>query len=127
MFPFSKWLVFTCRSLAGFECRLTSGGDPALFAFLAVAAIVITLPTLIASLLPRFALPATLLTLVLIAFATAWELPMYRSTGAGRMGGPNVMHFVWINAFTTVWLLALVLVVRWNGYTLAAPGLPRCK
>jgi hypothetical protein len=23
MFPFSKWLVFTCRSLAGFACRLT--------------------------------------------------------------------------------------------------------
>ena len=29
MFPFSKWLVFTCRSLAGFACRLTDKLDAA--------------------------------------------------------------------------------------------------
>jgi hypothetical protein len=45
----------------------------------------------------------------------------------GPGGGPDAMHFVWINAFTTMWLLALVLVVRWNGYALAAPGAWRPK
>lgn len=105
----------------------TSDGEAPIFIFLAVAAIVITLPMLLASLLPRLALPATLVTLVLIALATAWELPMLRSTGVGRRGGPDAMHFVWINAFTTLWLLALVLVVRLNGYALAAPGMPPRK
>lgn len=102
--------------------RLNVDGEVAIFGFLAIAAIVITLPVLLASLLPRLALPATLLVLVLVCFATAWELPMLRSTGAGRRGGPDAMHFVWINSLTTAWLLALVAVVRLNGYRLATPG-----
>src|SRR5262245_1140284 len=51
-------------------------GEGAIFIFLAVAAIVTTLPLVIAALLPRFALPATLVILVLIALATLWELPL---------------------------------------------------
>jgi hypothetical protein len=102
--------------------RLNVDGEVAFFAFLAIAAIVITLPVLLASLLPRLALPATLLALVLIGFATAWELPMFLGTGAGRRGGPDAMHFVWINGVTTAWLLALVAVVRLNGYRLATSG-----
>lgn len=116
-------VVFGIGRLIVPNLHFGSYDEPAIVAFLAVAAIVITLPTLLASLLPRLALPASLLTLVLIGLATAWELPMFRSTGVGRMGGPDAMHFVWINAFTTIWVLALVLVARWNGYTLAAPGL----
>jgi hypothetical protein len=115
-------VVFGVGRLIVPNLKFASNGEPAIFAFLAVAAIVITLPTVLASLLPRLALPATFLTLVLIVLATAWELPMFRSTGVGRRGGPDAMHFVWINAFTTVWLMALVLVVRFNGYALSAPG-----
>jgi hypothetical protein len=102
--------------------RFIVDGEVAIFAFLAIAAIVITLPVLLASLLPRLALPATLLALVLVGFATAWELPMFDSTGAGRRGGPGAMGFVWINGGTTLWLLALVVVVRLNGYRLTTPG-----
>ncbi|HUE72282.1 MAG TPA: hypothetical protein VMP01_15465 [Pirellulaceae bacterium] len=116
-------VVFGIGRLIVPNLNIGSSGEPAIFIFLAVAAIVITLPLLLASLLPRLALPGTLVTLVLIGLATAWELPMLRSAGVGSRGGPDAMHFVWINAITTMWLLALVLVVRWNGYTLAAPGL----
>ena len=81
-----------------------------------------TLPVLLASLLPRLALPATLLALVLVGFATAWELPMFLTTGAGRRGGPDGMQFVWINGVTTLWILALVVVVQLNGYRLTTPS-----
>ncbi len=102
--------------------RFVLDGDAAVFAFLVVAAIVITLPVLLASLLPRLAWPATLIALAFLGLATAWELPMFRGTGAGRRGGPDVMHFVWINAFTTAWLLVVIMVVRLNGYRLTTPG-----
>jgi hypothetical protein len=108
------------------EDRFRDGDELAVFAFLAIAAIVITVPVLLASLLPRLALPATLVALVLVGFATAWEMPLFRSSGAGRLGGPNAMHVIWINVFTTAWILALAVVARLNGYRLAAPapGLP---
>ena len=116
-------VVFGIGRLIVPNLKFGSSGEPAVLAFLAVAAIVITLPVLIAALLPRFALPATLLTLLLVGLQTAWEMPMFRSTGAGRMGGPHVLHFIWINVCTTAWLLALVLAVRWNGYTLSGPAM----
>jgi hypothetical protein len=103
--------------------RIKGGDEVAIFAFLAIAAIVITVPVLLASMMPRLALPATILALLLVGFATAWELPLLRTIGAGRGGGPDAMHFIWINVFTTAWILGIAVVVRLNGYRLATLGL----
>ncbi|HZN32880.1 MAG TPA: hypothetical protein VFB80_03645, partial [Pirellulaceae bacterium] len=53
------------------------GGDTVAFIFLAAAAVIMTLPLLLAALLPRRALPATLVVLLLIAGATAAESPLF--------------------------------------------------
>lgn len=87
--------------------------------FLAAAAIVITLPLLLAALLPKFAGPAVAIVVALIGLATAWELPLI-----GRLqnnGFPNSDQLVSINAFTSAWILLFVVGMRFSGYRLAGP------
>lgn len=97
------------------------GSEAPIFIFLAVAAIVVTLPLLLATLLPRFAVPAVLATLFLIGSATLWELPLLHLFH--QAPGPDVYHLVLINAFTAGWILLLGVAVRLNGYRLAVPKL----
>jgi len=94
-------------------------GDTPIFIFLAVAAVAMTLPLLIAALLPQYAVPATLGVLVVIALATCGEYPLERMMTGSRGGGPDVWHFAWINAFQAFWVLAVVIAVRACGYGLA--------
>lgn len=95
------------------------------FIFLAVAAVVITLPLILAALLPRFAIPAVGVVLVMIGLLTAFELPLlnrFHSAGIRE----NLL-FVFINGFTSAWILAVVLIVRISGFRLSTPktvGLP---
>lgn len=104
--------------------QLSSGGpaDIAIFIFLVVASIVMTLPLLLAGLLPRYWWQAVLVVLLLIGVATAFELPLINSFAKGS--GPDVLHLVWLNAFTSVWILALALVVRFSGYRLGGRRVP---
>lgn len=87
-----------------------------LFIFLSVAAVILTLPLLLAGLLPRRAILAVLIVLTLIGFATVWEMTLL-DVLAGVAGlGPDTVHFIWINLFTAVTILTGVLLLRLNGY-----------
>ena len=96
-------------------------GEGIIFIFLAVAAVVMTLPLVIAALLPRLALPATAGILVLIGLATYWELPLLNLLP--KAAGPDTWHFIFINACMSAWILAIVGVMRLGGYGLAAVNL----
>lgn len=92
-------------------------GEAPIFIFLAVAAIVLTLPLLLAALMRSYWFPAVLVALVLIGLATAWEVPLLRLVHSGA--GPKVQDFIAINAFTAAAMLASLTVVRLSGYSLA--------
>ncbi len=89
--------------------------------FMVIADVVVTLPLLLASLLPQRALPLTVLTLLLIGLVTSWETPMYLSvTGYDAKG-----LLVWSNIFACAWILALAFVVRFSGYRLASTAISK--
>lgn len=90
------------------------------FLFLTAAAVLLSLPLPLAILLPRFAGLAILAMFSLTALATLVELPLLNQLSTGP--GPQFMHFVWINAFTAGWILALGWLVRFAGYRLATRG-----
>jgi hypothetical protein len=92
-------------------------GEAPIFIFLAVAAIVLTLPLLLAALMRWYSTAAVIVTLALIALATAWEVPLLQLVHSGP--GPKAEHFIAINAFTAAVMLAVLTVVRLNGYSLA--------
>ena len=94
-------------------------GEAPIFIFLAVAAIVFTLPLLLAALMRQLAVPGVLLTLALIGVATASELPLLKALHSGP--GPKAGDFIAINAFTAAFTLAIAVIVRLNGYSLATP------
>jgi len=96
-------------------------GEGAIFIFLAVAAVVMTLPLVMAALLPRLALPATLVILTLIGLATYWELPLLSLLP--KTAGPDTWHFIFINAITSAWILAIIGAMRLGGYGLATTNL----
>jgi hypothetical protein len=96
------------------------GGDAPIFIFLAVAGVLMTLPLVLAALLPRHAVLATLGVLAFTAVATAWELPLMNAVMA--RGGPDQWHFIWINAFQAGWVLTVIGLLRLGGYSLAPPG-----
>jgi hypothetical protein len=87
--------------------------------FLGVAAIVMTLPLLIAALLPRWAVPAVIAIAVLIAAATFLELSLFRHF-VQHGDGPTAADLAAINGFTAAWVLAFVVAVRLSGYRLLA-------
>ena len=87
-----------------------------IFVFLAVAAVILTLPLLLAGLLSRRAIPAVLFVLALIGLATAWEVTLLQMLPGGAGPGPQTGHFVGINACTAVTILGGVLLLRLNGY-----------
>ena len=95
--------------------NLTSQGELPVFLFLVVAAIILTLPLLLAALMRRLALAGVLLSLLLIGLATAWELPLLHSLGGS---GPDKEHLIAINFASSALILVFALVVRWNGYRL---------
>lgn len=96
-----------------------AGGDEFIFAFLAIAAFLMTLPLILAALLPRYALPSVLVVLALIGVGTLAELPLLNALGT-RGGGPDLFHFIWINVFTVAWILGIAGLLRWSGYRLGS-------
>jgi hypothetical protein len=90
-----------------------------IFIFLAMAAIVMTLPLLLAALMQRWASLSVILVVTLIGLATIWEAPLLRvSLGSGP--GPNTMDLAAINATTALFVLVFTGVVRLCGYRLAS-------
>ena len=109
--------------------RLVSRGDISDFStepvliisFLVIAGTVMTLPLMLAALLPRHAVPASLLVLLLIALGTAAELPLLAALGGpGPGGGPHVGHFYGIHGVQCFWVLAVIGGLRLGGYGLVA-------
>jgi hypothetical protein len=86
--------------------------------FLAVAAIVLTLPLLLAGLLPRRAALVVLLVMTLIGFATAWEGALVQFISKPPLRGPDFGHLIGINAFTAATILGGVAVLRLNGFSI---------
>lgn len=86
-----------------------------IFFFLVGVAIVMTIPLVFAAFLSRYAVWAVLVAIVFIVAITIAELPLLEAT-VGRRGGPDVMHLVWINVFTTAWVLLHVVATRLAGY-----------
>jgi hypothetical protein len=103
---------------AGFDPRERQFGIRQLIIVLGVAAIVQTLPLLLAALMRRFAIPGVLVVLVLIGFATAYlEVPLLRLVSRGP--GLQTRDFIAINTFTTSIMIIVLLAVRLNGYCLS--------
>lgn len=96
--------------------------DVATWLFLALAAMLMSLPLALAALLPRLAWLAVLLILLMTALATAWEHSLSRAVAPH--GGPDAMHLVWMNAFTSFWVLVFAAVARMNGYRLTVSRRP---
>jgi hypothetical protein len=92
--------------------------------FLALAAVVLPLPLLLAGLLRRWAIPAVLAALMLIGFATAGVLAIETAV-LGSTLWPDLRDFVAINAFTAVTILAAAVVLRLNGYRIITMHGPR--
>lgn len=93
-------------------------GEAPIFIFLAAAAVIMTVPLVMALLLSRWWIPATVAVLALTALATSWELPLLSLLP--RTAGPDTMHFVFINAFTAGWIVLILGIMRLRGYGLAA-------
>jgi hypothetical protein len=93
-------------------------GEAPIFIFLGVAAIVVTVPLLLAALVPHRTLLTVVGVMTILAVATALELPLLNAVHSLR-GGPNLGHFIGINAFTAAWILGVVGIFRFGGYGLA--------
>jgi hypothetical protein len=91
-------------------------GEAPIFIFLGVAAVTLTLPLLLAALMENYTTAGVVVVLVLIGFATAWEMPLLRLVGGGP--GPKTEDFIAINGFTAAILLSVLTMVRLNGYCL---------
>jgi len=85
-------------------------------AFLIVAEVVMTLPLVVAALLRRHAVIGVLLALTLIGAITACELPLLKMVVSG--GSANVQEIIALNVGTATATLALLTIVRLNGYSL---------
>jgi hypothetical protein len=92
-------------------------GDTAIFAILSVAAVIVTVPLLLAALMRNMAALGVILSLAMIATATAVELHLLKSIVGFR---PDQGHFIAINVSSTVLILVVALIVRLNGYFLLA-------
>jgi uncharacterized membrane protein YidH (DUF202 family) len=113
-----RWLVLSLAVRLGERGM----GEAPVFIFLAVAAVVMTLPLVMALLLPRWWIPAAAAVLVFAGLATFWETTLLALLP--RTPGPDMGHFIFINAFTAAWIVVIVGVLRLFGYHLA-PIVPR--
>ena len=87
-----------------------------IFIFLGVAAVVLTLPLMLAMLMRRFMLRGLAVAILLIVIVTACELPLLKLFHGGP--GPKTADFVSINVFTSLIMLMVLGVIRWCGYSL---------
>jgi hypothetical protein len=94
--------------------NILNDSEMPIFLFLVGSAVIMTLPLVFASFLARRAWQATLATIAFIPAVTLIESPLLNA--ATTRAGPDIWHLIWINGFTTFWVLALVGVIRACGY-----------
>ena len=94
--------------------------DIPIFVFLAIAAVVLTFPLVLAALLKHHAVLGIGLILLLTGLITVFELPLLQTVAPGP--GPNVGHFIALNAFAASSVLVVLGIVRWCGYSLDTPS-----
>lgn len=92
------------------------GRETPIFIFLAAAAVMTSIPLVLAALLPRLALAAVILAMIFMSLATVSEVPLLSNFHTGP--GPDIFHIIAINAFTAAWILSLAVIVRISGYRL---------
>jgi hypothetical protein len=102
--------------------RLNFSGVLPFFIFLAAAAILMTVPLLLAALLPKISSIATIGMLILIALVTMYEGTVLETVFQNGFPGPKFAHFAWINFFSSAWVVLGVMSVRMCGYELASIG-----
>jgi hypothetical protein len=90
------------------------------FGFLTIAGVLMTLSLLLAALLPRYALIATLIVAALIALGTYWEFPLLKQFAGG--GGPNFNHLLAINVVQCSWILLIACLMNCAGFVLRTPA-----
>lgn len=86
-----------------------------IFVFLGVAAVIMTLPILVATLLQRMVLPGIAAALLFIVLGTLAELPLFQQLGGP---GPDMEDFVAINFTGALMVLVVAGVLRFGGYSL---------
>ena len=86
-------------------------------AFLVTVEVVMTLPLAVAALLRRHVVIGVLSALTLIGAVTACELPLLKMV-IPMAGGSSVLGIIAANVGTAITLLALLTIVRLNGYSL---------
>jgi hypothetical protein len=107
--------------LPAFTAGFQRVGEWPIYRALALAAIVMNLPLLVAALLPRWSIPASLLALIPIGLATFWEPHFLNLVGENI---PQYRHMTALNMASAVWVLAFAAAVRLSGYSLGR-GAPR--
>jgi hypothetical protein len=96
--------------------------ESSIFALLAAAQVVLTLPLVLAALLRRFTIPGISLSLVLIATATVWEMPLLALDSRSSV---QFSLLVAINVGTALVMLLILAIVRLCGYSLAISRVQR--
>lgn len=91
------------------------GQEVGVVIFLAVSAILITLPLLVAAFLPRVAVVSCVVLLVVIGVATAWQFPLLALVDPTVPKEVAYLLFA-LNFFAAAWILAFVAAARLCGY-----------
>lgn len=113
-------LVITVFAIvcAGFRALmpwLDLGGEGPSFIFLAIAAVLLTLPVLLSALLHKHAVLAVILSLVYVGVATYFEFSIMKAL---EVSGPKVGHFMAINTTSALLILVTATLLRSAGYCL---------
>lgn len=89
--------------------------DRQLPVFLLVAAVIVLVPLLLATLLQRNSLAASLSALLFVAGITVLEVPLLKAVG---LYGFDFRWLKWFNAFAALWVLSLGALARLLGFRL---------
>lgn len=89
-------------------------GYPFLIVLIA-AQVLISVPLIFATLLPRRWLAGVLLALLFIVLVTIGEIPLAKEITKNRPS-PELEMIAWINFFSAVWVLIFAVIVRGSGY-----------
>lgn len=106
------------RLLLPLLLKRLGSGEFAIFAFLVVASVVISIPTIFAILAMRKPVVPTLILFVFVTIATYVELPLLSSLGLQR-GGPDRLHLILINVFSLLPIVIVCIMLRVAGYQLS--------
>jgi hypothetical protein len=90
---------------------------PGVFLLLSVAAVLVTLPIVVATLVERRQPLAIRVAVVFVASTTAAECLLAFTMGPGR-AGPDVFHVLGINVVSSLVVLAHAAALRWGGIRL---------